>query len=106
MSLTPVDDATFAEDVLGADKPVLVDFWAERCLPCVMLARTLEDVADQLGDQLTIVAVNVDENPLTPSRYGVSALPALILFKDGKPAASMTGSLPKTRLTEWVKSNL
>lgn len=106
MSLTPVDDDTFVSDVVQSDKAVLVDFWAERCMPCVMLARTLEDLADSVSDRVTIVGLNVDENPQTAAKYRVTGVPTLILFKGGEPAASLTGSVPKSRLKEWINANV
>lgn len=102
----PVSDNTFEVDVLRASGPVLVDFWAEWCGPCKMIAPVLEDLADELGDRLTVAKVNIDENPLTPSRYGVRGIPTLLLFKDGQVAATKIGAMPKNQLKDWVESVL
>ena len=102
----PVSDNTFESDVLQASGPVLVDFWAEWCGPCKMIAPVLEDLADELGDRLTVAKVNIDDNPLTPSRYGVRGIPTLLLFKDGQVAATKIGAMPKNQLKDWVESVL
>lgn len=106
MSMFSIDDAGFDDVVLRADQTVLVDFWAERCLPCVLMTPTLEDLAGELADRLTIVQLNVDENTTTALRYGVNTLPTLMIFKAGQPAATLHGSAPKGRLTAWVRANL
>jgi thioredoxin 1 len=95
-------DETFATDVLQASGPVLVDFWAEWCAPCRAMAPALEELAGEYGDNLRIVKVNVDENPEVPNTYSVRGLPTFILFKNGEPAASLPGALPKTRLKAWI----
>ncbi len=101
-----VTDASFETDVLNASGAVLVDFWAEWCGPCKQLAPALDDVAKELGDKITFTKVNIDENPGTPGKYGVRGIPTLIIFKDGKVAATKVGALPKGKLLEWVQSNL
>jgi thioredoxin 1 len=93
-----VTDATFAEVVLGSDKPVLVDFWAEWCGPCRMVAPVLAEIATERADELTIVKLNYDENPKTGQRFGVMGLPTMLLFKDGEPIRSFVGARPKLRL--------
>jgi thioredoxin 1 len=100
----PVTDASFKADVLDASKPVLVDFWAEWCGPCKQIAPSLEEIGTELGDKLTIAKVNVDENPQTPGQYGIRGIPTLMLFKDGKVAATKVGALPKNKLKEWIES--
>ncbi len=102
----PVTDETFATDVLQADGPVLVDFWAEWCGPCKMIGPALEEIAGELAGKLTVAKVNIDDNPMTPNAYAVRGIPTLILFKDGKPAATQVGAMPKSRLRDWVTSNL
>lgn len=101
-----VSDQSFDADVLGASEPVLVDFWAEWCGPCKMVAPALEEIAGEFAGKLTVAKVNIDDNPMTPNRYAVRGIPTLILFKDGQPAATQVGALPKSRLREWVQGNL
>ena len=103
MAVNQTSDTAFEQDVLKADKPVLVDFWAEWCGPCKMIAPHLEDLAAELGEQLEVIKVNIDDNPLTPTRYGVRGIPTLMLFKNGEVAATKVGALPKSKLMEWVQ---
>ena len=102
----PVTDETFATDVLSAPGPVLVDFWAEWCGPCRAIAPALEELAGEFAGKLTVAKVNIDENPETPNNYAVRGIPTLILFKDGKPAATQVGALPKSRLKDWIAGNI
>ena len=99
-------DSNFEEIVLKSDKPVLVDFWAEWCGPCVQIAPALEELANEYKDSLTVVKVNIDENPETPAKYGVRGIPTLILFKDGEIAATKVGAAPKRQLSEWISTSL
>lgn len=101
-----VSDSSFEQDVLKADGPVLVDFWAEWCGPCKMIAPALEDLAGEKAGQLTVAKVNIDENPGTPSKYGVRGIPTMMLFRDGEVAATKIGALPKGALFQWVDSVL
>ena len=101
-----VTDATFDADVLKAGTPVLVDYWAEWCGPCKMIAPHLEAIAAELGDKVQVIKVNIDENPLTPTRYGVRGIPTLMLFKNGEVAATKVGALPKSKLMEWVQESI
>ncbi|MGH7104602.1 MAG: thioredoxin [Acetobacteraceae bacterium] len=101
-----VTDASFATDVLAASGPVLVDFWAEWCGPCRTIAPALEELAGEFAGRLQLAKVNIDENPETPSTYAVRGIPTLILFKDGKPAATQVGAAPKSRLKAWIESSL
>ena len=104
----PVTDQTFAADVVEASKsgPVLVDFWAEWCGPCKMIGPALEELAGEFKGKLTVAKVDIDSNPMSPSTYAVRGIPTLILFKDGKPAATQVGALPKSRLKEWISGQI
>jgi thioredoxin 1 len=106
MATIKVTDATFATDVLGADKPVLVDFWADWCGPCKMIGPALEEISDELADKLTIAKVDIMENTETAGKYGVQSIPFLVLFKNGKPVADKLGAAPKSQLKGWVEASL
>jgi len=106
MAVNQTSDTAFEQDVLKSDKLVLVDFWAEWCGPCKMIAPHLEALATELGEQLEVIKVNIDDNPLTPTRYGVRGIPTLMLFKNGEVAATKVGALPKSKLMEWVQESI
>ena len=99
-------DASFEQEVLKSDTPVLVDFWAEWCGPCRMIGPSLEDIAKEMDGKLKVVKVNIDENPMAPTRYGVRSIPTLMIFKDGQLAATQTGALPKGRLADWISGTI
>jgi thioredoxin 1 len=101
---TKVSDATFEADVLRSSRPVLVDFWAEWCGPCKMIGPSLEELAKEYGEKVTIAKVNIDESPSVASRYNVRSIPALMVFKGGQVAASRIGAMPKNKIKEWVDS--
>jgi len=103
MSVTvKVTDESFDQDVLKSGKPVLVDFWAEWCGPCKQIAPALEQIAAELGGQVTIAKVNIEDSPSTPSRYGVRGIPTLMLFKDGQMTSMKVGAMPKQKILEWL----
>ncbi len=106
MSLTQVTDSSFESDVLKAENAGLVDFWAEWCAPCLQIAPALEELAKDMNGKVTVAKLNIDQNPGTPTKYGVRGIPTLMLFKDGQVAATKVGALAKTKLYEWVESVL
>lgn len=105
-STSKVTDDSFEADVLKAPVPVLVDFWAEWCGPCKMIAPALEDLAGDMDGKVKVVKLNIDDNPNTPTKYGVRGIPTLMLFKGGNVAATKIGALPKGALYDWVNSVL
>ena len=101
-----VTDQSFEADVLNSGKPVLVDFWAEWCGPCKMIAPALEEIAGALGDKVDIVKLNIDENPDTPGKYGVRGIPTMLLFKDGQAVAQKVGAAPRSHIQQWLEGEL
>ncbi len=106
MATKQITDASFTADVLNADGPVLVDFWAEWCGPCKMIGPSLEELSEELGEKVTIAKLNIDENPDAPGQYGVRGIPTMILFKGGAPAATKVGAAPKGQLKAWLEGEL
>ena len=104
MSIVHVSDDSFDAEVLKGNGAILVDFWAEWCGPCKMIAPALEDIAKEMDGRVTVAKMNIDDNPLTPQKYGVRGIPTLMLFKEGQVAATKVGALAKTQLQEWVES--
>lgn len=98
----PVTDESFLVDVLHAQGIVLVDFWAEWCGPCKAIGPALEEIGAEFAGKLSVVKVNIDDNPMTPNTYNVRGIPTLILFKDGKPIDTLVGARPKSALREWI----
>jgi len=106
MATKNVTDASFHADVISAEHPVLVDFWAEWCGPCRMIAPALEEISRELEGQVTVAKLNIDDNPDAPAKYGVRGIPTMILFKNGEPAATKVGAAPKSALQTWLQGQL
>ena len=102
MATVKVTDDSFDADVLKSSTPVLVDFWAEWCGPCKQIAPALEQISDELGQQVTVAKLNIEESPTTPSRYGVRGIPTMMLFKGGQMASMKVGAMPKQKILEWL----
>lgn len=105
MSVT-VTDATFQRDVLGSQKPVLVDFFTEWCAPCKSLAVLLDELSGEIGDKITIVKVNAEASPTVTNKYGVRGFPTMLIFKGGEVAASRSGAMPKNKIREWIEQSI
>lgn len=101
-----VTDDTFDGEVLNAEGPVLVDYWADWCGPCKMIAPILDEIAGEYGERLKVAKLNIDENPNTPPKYGIRGIPTLMLFKDGQVEATKVGAVSKSQLTAFIDSNL
>ncbi|HJO34594.1 MAG TPA: thioredoxin TrxA [Gammaproteobacteria bacterium] len=104
--IVKVTDDSFDSQVLQAGQPVLVDYWAEWCGPCKMIAPLLEEIAEEYGDRLKVAKLNIDENPDTPPKYGIRGIPTLMLFKQGEVEATKVGALSKSQLTAFLDSNI
>jgi thioredoxin 1 len=106
LATTKTTDDGFENDVLKSSKPVLVDFWAEWCGPCKQIGPALEEIANEMDGRVTVVKLNIDENPMTPGRYGVRGIPTLMVFKDGKVASTKVGAMPKSKIVEWLNESI
>src|SRR5437764_5233775 len=104
MAVGKVSDANFESAVLKSSTPVVVDFWAEWCGPCRMIAPALEEIAGAMGEKVKIVKLNVDENPQTAAKYGIMSIPTLMLFKNGEISSRQVGAAPKQKLEQWITS--
>ena len=106
MTTIQVTDATFEEEVLKSDKPVLLDFWAPWCGPCKQIGPSLEEISDEMKDKITVAKVNIDENPVTPTKYGVRGIPTMLVFKNGQAAATKVGAISKPAIVEWIEESI
>ena len=106
MATKKITDSSFQTDVLDAEGPVLVDFWAEWCGPCRLIGPALEELSEELGDKVTITKLNIDDNPDAPAQFGVRGIPTMILFKGGAPAATKVGAAPKGAIKQWLEGEL
>ncbi len=105
-NIVHVSDSSFEDEVINSDTPALVDFWADWCGPCKMIAPILEEIANEYGDKVKIAKFNIDENPQTPPRFGIRGIPTLMLFKGGNVEATKVGALSKSQLSAFLDSNL
>ena len=106
MATIQVTDATFEEEVLNSDKPVVLDFWAPWCGPCKQIGPSLEEISDEMKDKITVAKVNIDENPVTPTKYGVRGIPTMLVFKGGEAAATKVGAISKPAIVEWIEESI
>ena len=106
MSSVAVTDTEFESEVLKADKPVVVDFWAEWCGPCKQLSPVVDELAEDMKDSVKVVKVNIDEAPEAPTKYGVRGVPTLMIFKDGQVVDTRVGGMPKSQLQEWIEGQV
>ena len=106
MATINVTDASFEDEVLKSDKTVVIDFWAPWCGPCKQLTNTLEELSEEMQNDITIAKVNIDENPITPTKYGCRGIPFLLVFKNGEVVNQKVGAVPKSQLAEWIKESL
>ncbi|MCO6386952.1 thioredoxin [Aliihoeflea sp. 40Bstr573] len=106
MATVKIDNNNFQTDVLQAAEPVVVDFWAEWCGPCKMIAPALDEIAAEMGGKVKIAKINIDENPELAAQFGVRSIPTLMLFKGGEVADMKVGAAPKTALSSWISGNV
>ena len=106
MATVSVTDDNFDTEVLKSSKPIVVDFWAEWCGPCKQIGPTLEEISDEMKDQVIIAKHNIDNEPNTPTKYGVRGIPTMLLFKDGELKSTKVGGTPKSDIVNWIKENI
>ena len=106
MATVKIDTGNFDSDVLNSDTPVVVDFWAEWCGPCKMIAPSLEEISNEMDGQVKIAKVNMDENPDLAAKYGIRSIPTLLMFKGGEPVAIQVGAAPKNKLADWISNEI
>ena len=101
-----INDNSFEQEVLKSESLTLVDFWAEWCGPCKMIGPALEEISEEMKNEIRITKLNIDENPLTPQKYGVKGIPTLLLFKNGEVISEKIGALPKAKIADWINENI
>ncbi len=101
-----INDSDFDKEVVQSDQPVLVDFWAEWCGPCRQLSPIVDEISKEMASKVKVVKINIDENPDTPTNFGVRGIPTLMLFKGGKAVATKVGAMPKAKIVEWIESEV
>ena len=106
MATVNVTDENFDTEVLKSSKPIVVDFWAEWCGPCKQIGPTLEEISNEMADQVIIAKHNIDNEPNTPTKYGVRGIPTMLLFKDGELQSTKVGATPKSDIVSWIKENI
>ena len=106
MATVNVTDENFDTEVLKSDKPIIVDFWAEWCGPCKQIGPTLEEISDEMASEIIIAKHNIDNEPNTPSKYGVRGIPSMLLFKSGELKATKVGATTKSNIVSWIKENI
>ena len=106
MATVKVTDESFEAEVLKSAKPIVVDFWAEWCGPCKMIGPSLEEISDEMSNEIIIAKHNIDEEPNTPTKYGVRGIPTMLLFKEGELKSTKVGATPKSDIVSWIKENI
>ncbi len=106
MATVKVTDENFDKEVLQSSKPIVVDFWAECCGPCIQIGPSLEEISNEMSDQVTIAKHNIDNEPNTPTKYGIRGIPTMLLFKDGALKATKVGATTKSNIVSWIKENI
>ncbi len=106
MTTQHVSDSSFEDDVIKADGPVVVDFWAEWCAPCKQIAPALDEIASEMGEKIKVVKVNIDQNPSTPSKYGVRGIPTLMIFNGGEVKSTQVGVNSKGKIVDWIEESI
>ena len=106
MSVKSIKENEFESEVIGSDKPVLIDFWAEWCGPCKEIGPILDEIADEMKDKIKVVKINIDENPNIPNKYGVQSIPTMIIFKKGQPISTKIGTAIRSEVKTWIETSI